>query len=206
MPAPLCSRGEHGLEGLCADGRCGRSTRSTAALAANPLPLLQWEIKGTSKLRRGAHRCAGLPRRAGGQCSSPGQGAGQPLFLAGQGGGGFLCSPHPCQPAGEELSGIAKQLLGEPCVRPTGAQGRGSRAGRHTKQLEQRGVGTVPPPRVGPGRRADALQSQLRPQDRPALLTARCPASPAGSAPQPVSWRCRGPCLRAGRGCSADLK
>lgn len=205
MPAPLCSRGEHGLEGLCTDGRCGRSTRSTVAPAANPLPLLQWEIEGTSKLRRGAHRCAELPRTAGGQRSSPGKGQGSP-FPCQDKVGGFLCSPHPCQLGGEELSVIAKQLLGEPCVRPMGTQGRGSRVGWHTKQLEQRGVGTVPPPRVGPGRRADAPQSHLHVQDRPALLTARCPASPAGSAPRPVSWRCRGPCLHAGRGCSADLK
>lgn len=84
----------------------------------------------------------------------------------------------------------------------------------HAKRLEQLGAGTVAPPRAVPGWQVDVLQSHLRREDGPAPVlaaagtapvTARCPASPAGSAPQLVSWHCRGPCLHAGKGCSADL-
>lgn len=84
----------------------------------------------------------------------------------------------------------------------------------HAKRREQLGAGTVPLPHVIPGQQVDVLRSHLHREDGPvpvlaaagsAPVTVRCPASPAGSAPQPVSWRCRGPCLRAGKGCSADL-
>lgn len=116
--------------------------------------------------------------------------------------------PQLCPPGGEELRAIAKQAPGQSCAGPKGVQG----GSWHAKQL---GAGTVPAPRVVPGRRVDVLWSHLHREDGPAPLlaaagtapvTARCPASPAGSAPQPVSWRCRGSCLRAGKGCSADLR
>lgn len=51
-----------------------------------------------------------------------------------------------------------------------------------------------------------ALSGHRSPPHAPVPLTARCPAWPAGSAPPPASWRCRGPYLRAGTGCSADLQ
>lgn len=140
--------------------------------------------------------------------SSSGAGMGQPLFSFQDNSGGILCSPPrtatpcPCpggSPSPEERSSetLRSKHRGIPAPDTQGGSW-------HAKEL---GAGTVPLPHIVPGWRVDVLRSRLR-GGRTVLspVTARCPAWPAGSAPQPASWRCRGSCPRAGKGCCADLQ
>lgn len=70
MPARLCGGGEHGSGRTRGEG--GTRAETAASPAHNPPPLLQREIKGTSKLKSGAHQCAGLTLRQARNGVAPG--------------------------------------------------------------------------------------------------------------------------------------